>query len=84
MRSKLLAALAASALVVGGSAASAQVAPPTSAPTASSARAGAPVTEGNELRGTTAWILAAIALGLIIWGGIELLGDDDEATPVSP
>ena len=28
-----------------------------------------------ELEGTTAWILAAIALGLIVWGIIELTGD---------
>lgn len=83
MRSKLLAALAASALVIGGTAASAQVASTATAPTAQTARAGAPVTESNELRGTTGWILAAVALGLIIWGGIELFGDDEDA-PVSP
>ena len=83
MRSKILAALAASALVIGGTAASAQVAQPAAAPTTSVARAGAPVSDANELRGTTAWILAAIAAGLIIWGAIELLGDDDDA-PVSP
>lgn len=80
MRSKLLAALAASALVFGGSVASAQVA---AAPTTQTARAGAPVEQGSELRGTTAWILAAIALGLIVWGAIELFGDDDE-DPISP
>jgi hypothetical protein len=81
MRSKLLAALAASALVLGGTAASAQV---VAAPTTQTARAGAPVSQSSELRGTTGWILGAIALGLIIWGAIELFGDDDEDMPVSP
>jgi hypothetical protein len=85
MRSKILAALAASALVTGGTAASAQVAAqPATAPTTSTARAGAPVSDANELRGTTAWILAAIAAGLIIWGAIELFGDDGDDAPVSP
>jgi hypothetical protein len=83
MRSKILAALAASALVIGSSAAAAQVAPSAAVPTASTARAGAPVTEANELRGRTAWILALIAAGLIIWGAIELFGDDEEG-PISP
>ena len=80
MRSKLLAALAASALVMGSTAATAQVA----APTTATARAAAPVTEGSELRGRTAWILALIAAGLIIWGAIELFGGDDDEGPISP
>ncbi len=84
MRSKILAALAASALIVGGTAASAQVAQSAAAPTASTARAGAPVSDSNELRGTTRWILAAIAAGLIIWGAIELFGNDEDDAPVSP
>ena len=84
MRSKLLAALAASALVIGGSAASAQVVQPAGAPTSATARAGAPVTDGSELRGRTAWILALIAAGLIIWGAIELFGGDDDEGPISP
>jgi len=86
MRSSRLAALAAISLVVGSSAASAQVSP-TAQPTAAAAnvaRAGAPVSDSNELRGTTGWILAAIAVGLLIWGALELFGDDDEAFPVSP
>jgi hypothetical protein len=84
MRSKILAALAASALVIGGTAASAQAVQTAAAPTASTVRAGAPVAEANELRGTTAWILAAIAAGLIIWGAIELFGNDEDDAPVSP
>jgi hypothetical protein len=80
MRTKLLAALSASVLVMGGTAASAQVA----APTTATARAGAPVSESSELRGTTQWVLAAIAVGLIIWGAIELFGSDDEDFPTSP
>ena len=47
-------------------------------------RTGAPVAESEELVGTTAWILAAIAAGLIIWGAIELFGNDDDDAPVSP
>jgi len=42
-------------------------------------RAGADTGSANELRGTTGWIIAAIALGLIIWGAIELLDDDPDS-----
>lgn len=86
MRSSRLAALAAISLVIGSSAASAQISP-TTQPTAAAAsvqRAGAPIADSNELRGTTGWILGAIAVGLLIWGALELFGDDDEAFPVSP
>ena len=78
MLSKKLAALAAISMVVAPSAAIAQTAP-ASAPVVS--RAGADVQGSNELVGTTAWILAAIALGLIIWGIIELSGDDGPSSP---
>ncbi len=85
MRSSRLAALAALSLVIGSSAASAQVGQPVQPTTASSVqRAGAPVADADELRGTTGWILGAIAVGLLIWGALELFGDDDEAFPVSP
>ena len=78
MASKFLTPLVALSLLAGSSAAIAQTAQPVTA----SVRAGAP--EGQEqLRSTTAWILAAIALGLIIWGIIELT-NDDEAFPNSP
>ena len=45
-------------------------------------RTGADVDQADQLRGTTGWIIGAIALGLIIWGIIELT-DDDEG-PESP
>ena len=39
-------------------------------------------TEGSqELVGTTAWILAAIGLGLVIWGIIDLTDDDKPKSP---
>jgi hypothetical protein len=47
------------------------------------ARSAAPVDAAESLR-PVHWILAAIAIGLIVWGGIELLDNDDEAFPVSP
>jgi len=78
MLSKKLAAFAAISMVVASSAAVAQSAP-ASAPTVS--RAGADAQGSNELVGTTAWILAAIALGLIIWGIIELSDDDGPSSP---
>ena len=78
MLSKKLAAVAAISMVVASSAAVAQTAP-ASAPVVS--RAGADVQGSNELVGTTAWILAAIALGLIIWGIIELSDDDGPSSP---
>jgi hypothetical protein len=85
MRSSWLAALAALSLGIGSSAASAQVGQPVQPTTASSVqRAGAQVADADELRGTTGWILGAIAVGLLIWGALELFGDDDEAFPVSP
>ena len=80
MLSKKLAAVAAISMITASSAAVAQTAAPTSVAAASTARAGAPTEGSNELRGTTAWILAAIALGLIIWGIIELT-DDDSSSP---
>ena len=84
MRSTSLAAIAAMSLIVGTSAASAQIAPQAQAPAAQVERAGAPLADAADLRGTTGWIIGAIVIGLLIWGGIELLGDDDEAFPVSP
>lgn len=33
--------------------------------------------KGNELVGTSAWVLAAIGLGLVVWGVVELASDDD-------
>jgi hypothetical protein len=84
MISKLLAALGAASLLVGGSAAAAQSAAPLSLAQSPAVRAGAGLSDPNEIRGSAKWILGAIALGLIIWGAIELLDDDDEAFPTSP
>ena len=78
MISKKLAALAAISMVTASSAAVAQAAP---ADTPAVARAGADVQGSNEIVGTTAWILVAIALGLIVWGVIKLTGDDGPASP---
>ena len=79
MLSKKLAALAAISMITASSAAVAQSAAPASA--AAAARAGAPTEGSNELVGTTAWIIAVIALGLIIWGIIELTDDDGPESP---
>ena len=47
-------------------------------------RAGAATSEGSDLRGPGLWIVAAIALGLVIWGASELFLDNEEAFPNSP
>jgi hypothetical protein len=80
MFSKKLAALAALSMITASSAAIAQSAAPLSV-SAPAARAGADTQGSSELRGTTAWILAAIALGLIIWGVIQLTDDDGASSP---
>jgi hypothetical protein len=71
--------LAALALVAGSSAAVAQTAQPLSLSHSPAARAGAPVSGAGELNtsGPGIYILGAIALGLIIWGIIELTSGDD-------
>jgi hypothetical protein len=78
MLSNKIAALAAASLIGMSSAAAAQNAAPLSLGHASVVERAGAATEGtNELRGTTGWIIGAIALGLIIWGAIELLDDSD-------
>ena len=42
-------------------------------------RVGSDVGATEEVRGTTMWIVAAIALGLIVWGIIELTDDNAES-----
>ena len=54
---------------------------PIAAQAAPATRTGAPVEQADQLQGTTMWIAAAIALGLIIWGVIELTGDDEPDSP---
>ena len=80
MISRTLAAVAAASLAFGSSAALAQSAAPLSVAPAVE-RAGADTASANELRGTTGWIIGAIALGLIIWGAIELFDDDEPDSP---
>ena len=54
---------------------------PIAAQAAPAARTSAPVAESEELRGTTLWVVAAIALALIVWGVIELTDDDEPQSP---
>lgn len=82
MISRTLAAVVAASLLFGTSAAVAQTAAPQSPePAPAVERAGADVADANELRGTTGWIIGAIALGLLIWGAIEQLDDDEPESP---
>ena len=82
MRSRKLVAVAALSLVASSSVAAAQSAQPLDVQASQPVdRVGAEMEGDSQLIGTTAWILAAIALGLVIWGIIELTGSDD---PVSP
>jgi len=66
---------------ITASAALALAVAPIAAQAAPAARTSAPVAESEELVGTTMWIVAAIALGLIVWGVIELTSDDEPASP---
>lgn len=66
---------------ITASAALALTVAPIAAQAAPAARSDAPVAESEELVGTTMWIVAAIALGLIIWGVIELTSDDEPESP---
>ena len=45
------------------------------------ARTGSELGETEQLRSGTGWILAAVALALVIWGILELTGDDEPASP---
>ena len=82
MLSKKLAAIAAISLITASSAAVAQSAQPLSlAQSPAVERAGADMTGQSNLdrRGYGIYILGAVALGLIIWGIIELTSDDDDS-----
>jgi hypothetical protein len=48
---------------------------------AAAVRSGADVEQADQLRGAKLWIVAAIALGLIIWGIIELTDDEEPDSP---
>ena len=85
MLSKKLAAIAAVSLITASSAAVAQSAQPLSVAHSTSAqRTGAAAQDASELdrRGIGIYIIGAVALGLIIWGIIELTKDDNG--PESP
>jgi hypothetical protein len=85
MLSRKLAALAAISLVAASSAAVAQTAQPLSvanSPAAQRASASMSGESDLERRGIGIYIIGAVALGLIIWGIIELTKDD--GGPTSP
>jgi hypothetical protein len=83
MTPKPLYLLAALSLVGTSGAAIAQTAAPLSLASAPGLARAAPA-DASELHGTARWVVGAIALGLIVWGIIELTDNDDGAFPVSP
>ena len=82
---RIASALTALTLIAGSSAAVAQTAQPLSLSGSPAVeRAGAPVSDANELNGGPGtWIIGAIALGLVIWGIIELTNNEKDF-PASP
>ena len=44
-------------------------------------RTGAEIGKSEQVRGTTMWVVGAIALALIVWGIIELTSDDEPESP---
>jgi hypothetical protein len=82
MLSKKLAALAAISMMTASTVAHAQSAQSLSVASSPAVqRAGANTEGSNELVGTTLWIVGAIALGLAIWGIIEITDDDEPSSP---
>jgi len=71
--------MAASLSLVSTGALAASAAPPQ----ASVHRAAAERSETSQLGGTTGWFFAVIIAVALVWGGLELLGDDND-TPTSP
>ncbi|MCP3731201.1 hypothetical protein M9978_12260 [Sphingomonas sp. MG17] len=71
---KMFAAAATAALLMGSTA---QATSAQALSLQNSPRAATATGESNELVGTTAWVLAAIALGLVVWGVIELTSDSN-------
>ena len=56
---------------------------PIAAQAAPASRTATPVEEADEMngRGTGIYIIGAIVIAILIWGGIELLGDDEPSSP---
>jgi hypothetical protein len=86
MLSKKLAAIAAVSLITASSAAVAQTAQPLSlsnSPTAERASAGMSGQSNLDRRGYGIYIVGAVVLGLIVWGIIKLV-DNNNNGPSSP
>ena len=82
MLSKKLAAIAALSLITASSAAAAQTAQPLSLANSPAVSQTAVQGESDlDRRGYGIYIVGAVVLGLIIWGAIELLGDDGPESP---
>lgn len=84
MLSKKLSALVALSMITASSAAVAQSAQPLSLGNAPAARSGAATADSSALddrNGIGIYIIGAVVLGLIIWGVIELTGDNDSDSP---
>ena len=85
MLSKKLSALVALSMITASSAAVAQSAQPLSVANSPAARAGADAQDANELdsrNGIGIYLIGAVIIGLLVWGAIELLKNDDN--PSSP
>jgi hypothetical protein len=81
MLSKKLAAIAAASLITASSPAVAQSAQPLSLSGAPTARSSATLQGESELdrRGIGIYIIGAVVLALLIWGGIKLLDNDPKS-----
>lgn len=76
MIKKFLATSLASLALLGATTASATSASALSLSNAPAVRAVSSVDDGNDLAGGASYVLGAIALGLTIWGVVELADDD--------
>ncbi len=82
MMKRMLTSTLAVLSLASGSMAAAQSAAPLSLSNAPvTARAGADMSDAGQLDGTGKWIVVALALGLVVWGIIELSKDSDPASP---
>jgi hypothetical protein len=85
MRSKILASLAALSLLgASGGAAARPAATLSLGNSPALVRAGADTEGASDFLRGGRLVLAAIVLGLVVWGAIELLDDNEEAFPTSP